>query len=92
MPQSVHKMLIHSSQVVRDKPVPVGLLSDEAQESRNKDVNNYREHYTRKFSRKVTKMLYEDYCAVQITYWLSKKELGCIIEPELKEDCIKLLL
>ena len=38
MPQSVHKMLIHSSQVVRDKLVPVGLLSEEAQESRNKDV------------------------------------------------------
>ena len=54
MPAGVHKMLAHSHQVVRDKPVPIGLLSEEAQESRNKDVKNFREHFTRKFSRKIT--------------------------------------
>ena len=40
MPAAVHKMIVHSHQVVRDKPVPIGLLSEEAQESRNKDVKN----------------------------------------------------
>ena len=54
MPAAVHKMIVHSHQVVRDKPVPIGLLSEEAQESRNKDVKNFREHFTRKYSRKVT--------------------------------------
>lgn len=51
MPPSVHKMLLHGHEVVRKKPVPVGLFSEEAQESRNKDVKNFREHFTRKFSR-----------------------------------------
>ena len=53
MSAAVHKMIVHSHQVVRDKPVPIGLLSEEAQESRNKDVKNFREHFTRKYSRKV---------------------------------------
>ena len=53
MPQSVHKMLLHGADVVDRKEVPVGLPS-EAQESRNKDVKNFRENFTRKFSRKQT--------------------------------------
>ena len=51
MPQAVHKMLIHGHEVVRRMPLPVGMLSEEALESRNKDVKNFREHFTRKFSR-----------------------------------------
>lgn len=31
--------------------VPIGQLSEEAQESRNKDIRRYREDHTRKFSR-----------------------------------------
>ena len=46
MPQSVHKMLLHGADVVERKEVPVGLLSEEAQESRNKDVKNFRENFT----------------------------------------------
>lgn len=54
MPQAIYKMLIHGHQVVRKKPIAIGLLSEEAQESRNKDVKNFRENFTRKFSRKQT--------------------------------------
>ena len=51
MPQALHRMLIHGHEVIRRKPVPIGLLSEEAQESRNKDVKNFRERYSRKFDR-----------------------------------------
>lgn len=43
MPASVHKILIHGSSI--------GQLSEEAQESKNKDMRNFRQHHTRKCSR-----------------------------------------
>ena len=54
MPQSVHKMLLHGADVVDRKEVPVGLPSEEAQESRNKDIKSFQENFTRKFSRRQT--------------------------------------
>lgn len=51
MPATVHKILIHGSAVISSFLVPIGQLSEEAQESRNKDIRNYREDHTRKFSR-----------------------------------------
>ena len=51
MPQAVHKMLAHSHQVVRAKNLPIGMLSEEAQEARNKDFKRFREFFTRKTSR-----------------------------------------
>ena len=51
MPQAVHKMLAHSSQVINIKAIPVGSLSEELQESSNKVFKFTREHLTRKFSR-----------------------------------------
>ena len=47
-------MLIHSHQVVREKSLPIGMLSEEAQEARNKDFKRFRECFTRKSSRKNT--------------------------------------
>ena len=57
MPQALHKVLIHSHQVVRAKPLPIGMLSEEAQEASNKNVKRFRENlqvFTRKTSRKDT--------------------------------------
>ena len=54
MPAGVHKMIVHSHQVARDKPVPIGLISEEVHESRNIDVKNFQEHFPRKFSQKLT--------------------------------------
>ena len=36
------------------KLVPIGLLSEEAQQSRNKDVKNYSKYFTGKFLKKLT--------------------------------------
>lgn len=51
MPVSVHKVLYHGKDVVASCILPIGQLSEEAQEARNKDVRRYREHFTRKTSR-----------------------------------------
>lgn len=50
MPASVHKILIHGSQAIKFIMIPIGQLSEEAQETRNKDVRFVREHRTRKMS------------------------------------------
>lgn len=51
MPPSVHKVLLHGSSIAKSFTLPIGLLSEEAQESRNKDIKRYREFNTRKSSR-----------------------------------------
>ena len=54
MPPTVHKVLIHGAKVIREAIVPIGQLSEEALESRNKDIRKYRKNYTRKCSREKT--------------------------------------
>lgn len=51
MPPTVHKVLIHGAEIVNDCLLPMGELTEEAQEARNKDVRNFREFHTRKSSR-----------------------------------------
>lgn len=53
MPTSLHKILIHGHQIIDNMGIAIGLLSEDAQESRNKDVRHYRENFSRKFSRKM---------------------------------------
>ncbi|XP_055903188.1 uncharacterized protein LOC129939232 [Eupeodes corollae] len=52
MPPTVHKLLIHGPDVVHSALLPIGQLTEEAQEARNKDFKTYREHFSRKCSRK----------------------------------------
>lgn len=54
MPPSVHKILIHGGEIVRHALLPIGQLSEEAQEAKNKDFKFIREHRSRKHSRKHT--------------------------------------
>ena len=51
MPVSVHKILCHAIEAIKNCIVPIGQLSEEAQEARNKDCRRYRLAYTRKSSR-----------------------------------------
>lgn len=51
MPPSVHKISIHGSSIIKSFVSPIGILSEEAQESFNKDIKRYRESYSRKSSR-----------------------------------------
>lgn len=51
MSPTVHKYLIHGGEIIKNAIVPIGQLSEDAQEARNKDFRYYRENHTRKFSR-----------------------------------------
>lgn len=51
MPVSVHKILFHGKDIIRSCILPIGQLSEEAQEARNKDTRKFRELFTRKTSR-----------------------------------------
>ena len=51
MPVSMHKLLLHSSEIISKFLLPIGLYSEEAQESRNKDNKQFRLHHSRKDTR-----------------------------------------
>ena len=54
MPTSVHVILIHGYAIIEASPLPIGRLSEDAQEARNKDIRRYRENFSRKYSREKT--------------------------------------
>lgn len=43
MPAGVHRILLHGADIIKSAVLPIGMLSEEAMESRNKDFRNYRE-------------------------------------------------
>lgn len=51
MSPTVHKVLMHGAQVISDAILPIGQLSEEAAEARNKHFRKYRVDFARKFSR-----------------------------------------
>ncbi|CAH0558999.1 unnamed protein product [Brassicogethes aeneus] len=46
MPASVHRILMHGSDIINNFSLPIGQLSEEAQEARNKDYKKIREFHT----------------------------------------------
>jgi len=54
MPPTVHKVLVHGSRKAKFAILPIGQLSEEALEARNKDVRNFWLNHTRKFCRTTT--------------------------------------
>lgn len=54
MTPTVHKVLVHGKDIIENFLLPIGMLGEDAQESRHKDIRYYREHNTRKMSRKQT--------------------------------------
>jgi hypothetical protein len=52
MPVTLHKLLLHGKEVVKGSTLPIGMLSEQAGESRNKLYRQFREFHTRKTSRK----------------------------------------
>ena len=51
MPVSVHVLLIHGAPILSSSLLPIGMMSEEAQETRNKDNKMYRRKHARKTSR-----------------------------------------
>lgn len=55
MPSSIHKILMHGAAIFAEfGTIPIGSLSEEASEARNKDFRRYRHDLSRKFCRKST--------------------------------------
>lgn len=50
---TVHRLLIHGPSIIRHCLLPIGMMSEEVQERRNKSVRNFREFHSRKFNRLV---------------------------------------
>jgi len=51
MPVTVHKVLLHGKEIMDAAVLPIGLLSEEAEEARNKDYRSYRLNFSRKCDR-----------------------------------------
>lgn len=51
MTPTMHKILIHGPMVIEKALLPIGQLSEEASEARNKHFRIYRQNFARKFSR-----------------------------------------
>lgn len=51
LPPSVHKVLIHGPDVIESAILPIGELSEEAAEAKNKEYKLFRLNHTRKMSR-----------------------------------------
>lgn len=56
MTPTVHKILIHGPLIINNALVPIGQLSEEAAEARNKHVRQYRLHHARKVCRQKCNM------------------------------------
>lgn len=50
MPATMHKILVHGSDIIRRCPIPIGLTSEEPSEANNKVLRYFRMHHTRKTS------------------------------------------
>lgn len=51
MTPTMHKVLVHGSKVIKEAVLPIGQLSEEVAEARNKHFRMYRERFSRKFNR-----------------------------------------
>ena len=65
MPTSMHKILIHGSQIIESSLLPIGQMSEEAQESCNKFIKKFRQDFSRKCSR--TKTMEDVFCRLLVT-------------------------
>ena len=92
MPVTVHKILLHSSSIIKDCILPIGQISEEAQEARNKDCRRFREHNTRKNSRintnrDLTTMLLITSDPLINNY----RESPCKSKTSLSQECVLML-
>lgn len=51
MPATVHKILIHAADIMKNSLLPIGMLGEEASEARNKNYKQYRRDHSRKNNR-----------------------------------------
>lgn len=93
MPSSVHKILIHGESIINHFAIlPIGQLSEDAQESRNKDYKNFRLHHARKCSRTATNLdVFHTLLYTSDPYITSIRKPYLKNVKELDEDTLNLL-
>ena len=92
MPTSVHKVLIHGAEIVKDALLPIGQLSKDAQESRNKDIKNFRLHHSRKCSRESNmRDIFNRFLLTSDPFLLSIRKLPKRPAKSLHQEAIQLL-
>ena len=92
MPVSVHKVLWHGKAIIEHCILPIGQLSEEAQESRNKDNRRYRLQFTRKISREETNAdLIKRLLISSDPYICSLRKTPPVKKRNLTPDVLKLL-
>lgn len=84
MPWSVHRILMHGAQTIIHNVLPIGQLTEEAAEARNKDFRRYREHHSRKFNRTTTNRDILNFLLV------SSDPLISSMRPVIKKKCLEL--
>lgn len=84
MPVTVHKILIHGKDIMDAAILPIGMLSEEAEEARNKDYRKYRLMFSRKCSRVATNtdifhrlLVSSDPFITSLRHEPSKQDLEC---------------
>ena len=92
LPASVHKILIHGAQIADHFLVPIGQLSEEAQEALNKIIREVREHHSRKISRVATNTdILHRLLELSDPLISSKRSIICKTERSLSTDALYLL-
>jgi hypothetical protein len=93
MPTSVHKLLIHGSEIAESAILPIGQMSEEAQESCNKYIRKFRTDYTRKCSRiKTMQDLFLRLMMTSDPFISSLKKLPTKKIKSLSPEAVKLLI
>jgi hypothetical protein len=78
MPASVHKILVHESDILCGTILPIGHLSEVAQESRSKDLRYFRRSQARKIISVINQR-------ILISFWFRRIHLSRVRENCLKE-------
>jgi len=76
MPASIYKLLIHGQAIIENFSIPIGQLSKEASEARNKAFRKYREMHSPKINRIATNedILHHFLCHLLIVISKAKSE------------------
>jgi len=93
MPTSVHKLLIHGQKIIASALLPIGQMSEDAQEAMNKYIKRFREDFSRKCSR--VKTMEDVFLRLMITsdpYISSLRKLPQKKLKTLSPDALKLLI
>jgi hypothetical protein len=92
MPTAVHKILIHGAQVINSALLPIGQMSEDAQECGNKYIKKYRTDFTRKCSREKTmEDLFSRLLLASDPYISSLRKLPCKKLKSLLPEAVQLL-